>query len=83
MNRLAKKAFEEGVAYFKEGEYELAIAAFTEAIRLEPQNAVSYVFRGLAYQRKCDFDKTIADYTEAIRLDLKIRCGLLLPWHSP
>ena len=48
------------------GDFDGAIAAYTEAIRLNPQNAQSYSGRGLAYLRKGEWDKAIADFTEAI-----------------
>jgi tetratricopeptide (TPR) repeat protein len=43
-----------------------AIADYTEAIRLDPNNAGYYITRGLIYG---DDDRAIADYTRAIRLD--------------
>jgi len=51
------------------GEYGRAIAEFTEAIRLDPEDADAYSGRALAYYRKLDFDSAIAEFTEAIRLD--------------
>ena len=53
------------------GDYDKAIADFTEAIRLNPKIAKAYNNRGLAYENKGDYDKAIADCTEAIRLDPK------------
>jgi tetratricopeptide (TPR) repeat protein len=53
------------------GEYDKAIADFTEAIRLDPKYALAYANRGAAYVNKGDSDKAIADCTEAIRLDPK------------
>ena len=51
------------------GDFDGAIAAYTEAIRLNPQNAQLYSGRGQAYQRKGEFDKAIADCNHAIQLD--------------
>jgi tetratricopeptide (TPR) repeat protein len=50
-------------------DYDLAIANYTEAIRLNPQYADAYNSRGLAYRNKGDYDRAIADCTEAIRLN--------------
>ncbi|MFP3043009.1 tetratricopeptide repeat protein [Treponema primitia] len=52
-------------------EYDLAIADFTSAIRLNPLDADAYFFRALAYTRKDDFDKALSDYTETLRLNPK------------
>ncbi len=61
--------------YYREGEKLLrsdtrrAVAAFTEALRLDPGGAYCLVSRAIAYQRLHEFDKEMADITEAIRLD--------------
>jgi tetratricopeptide (TPR) repeat protein len=47
--------------------YDRAIADFTEALRLDGNNAVIYLNRGEAYAQKEDYDKAIADFTQAIR----------------
>jgi tetratricopeptide (TPR) repeat protein len=49
--------------------YDQAIADFTQAIRLDPDNAATYRERGNAYSDKGDYDRAIADYNQAIRLD--------------
>jgi len=49
--------------------FDLAIADFTAALRLDPNNAKTYQERGVAYLSKGDLDKAIADFTQAIRLD--------------
>jgi tetratricopeptide (TPR) repeat protein len=56
-----------GYAYHQTGEYDKAIAAFTEAIRLTPEDAYAFSHRGYAYHQTGEYDKAIADYTEAIR----------------
>jgi tetratricopeptide (TPR) repeat protein len=61
-----------GVAYYRKGDTDRAIADFTEAIRLDPKNATTHNKRGVAYHRKGDMDRAIADFTEAIRLDPKL-----------
>ena len=53
------------------GEYDRAIADYTEAIRLDPKHAAAFNNRGLAWTAKGEHDRAIADYTEAIRLDPK------------
>jgi tetratricopeptide (TPR) repeat protein len=54
---------------FNNGDYDRAIASASEAMRLDPKNALAFTNRGAAYGSKGDFDRAIADYTEAIRLN--------------
>jgi tetratricopeptide (TPR) repeat protein len=51
------------------GDLDLAIADYTEAIRLKPDYATAYANRGTCYQFKYDLDRAIADFTEALRLN--------------
>ena len=74
--RLARKAarhcIKSGLAHIDpDGELELAIADFSEAIRLDPECVEAYVERGRAYAgtELQEYDRAIADFTEAIRLD--------------
>jgi tetratricopeptide (TPR) repeat protein len=55
-------------AYMDKKDYEKAIADYTSAIELEPNNAIRYWGRGDAYQSKGDNEKAIADFTTAIKL---------------
>jgi tetratricopeptide (TPR) repeat protein len=48
--------------------WDAAIREFSEAIRLEPSDALNYGSRVVAYAKKGEFDKAIADFDEAIRL---------------
>jgi tetratricopeptide (TPR) repeat protein/thiol-disulfide isomerase/thioredoxin len=48
--------------------YDEAIAALTEAIRLDPKRAPSYNERGLAYSNSLRHAEAIPDYTHAIEL---------------
>jgi tetratricopeptide (TPR) repeat protein len=45
------------------------MADYTEAIRLDPKDAVSFHNRGVNYWAKGDSSRAIADYDEAIRLN--------------
>ena len=67
----AEEAYQKGLSCFDRHEYDAAIAAFTEAIRLRFKPAVSYCARGIVYEQQGQHDKAIADYTESIRLDAK------------
>jgi len=56
---------------FNKGDYDVAIACATLAIRLNPQEAKGYDQRGMAYQAKGENDKAIEDLDRAIELDPK------------
>jgi tetratricopeptide (TPR) repeat protein len=55
--------------HLSDGEHEKAIAAYSEAIKLEPKYAFSYIGRGDVYLAKGDFKRALNDYDKAARLD--------------
>ncbi len=57
-----------GNAYYRKGDYDRAIADYTRAIQLKPNDAEAYYNRGNAYADKGDYDRAIADYERAIQL---------------
>ena len=57
-----------GLLTLRRGEYELADSCLTEAIALEPNNAVNYLNRALARYNLNRFSGTLADYDRAIEL---------------
>ena len=57
-----------GIAYRDEGNYDLAIEAFTKAIEFNSDFAKAYTNRAVAYQCKGLFDRAIADHTKALEL---------------
>jgi formylglycine-generating enzyme required for sulfatase activity len=56
-------------AELAQGGGDRALADYTEAIRLSPQNPMAYASRALAYFRKGDRDHAIADYRAAQSID--------------
>ncbi len=64
-----KEALRQGGTFLDNGNFDAAISACTEAIRLDAKNAEAFWGRGRAYMMKGDMDKAIADFTEAIRLN--------------
>ena len=70
----AKRLVLQGNELVARGDLDGAIAAYTEAIRLDPRSTTGYLGRGVARCRKRQFAQAIADATEAIRLD---------PRHAP
>jgi len=61
-------AIKEGNAAYSAGGFDKAIANFSEAIRLHPEDASAFNSRGNAYAQKGNLYRAIADYNEAIRL---------------
>ena len=60
-----------GNRFMKKGEYDRAIAAYTQAIKLNPKYAYAFYNRGFTYKKKGEYDKAIADYNQAIKLNPK------------
>jgi len=65
--QLATVYFWRAVGWNKKGDYARVIADTTEAIRLQPSQAV-YNLRGSAYYDKGDYDIAIADFDDALKL---------------
>ena len=59
-------------------QYSAAISDATNAIRLNPKNATSYVTRGLAYEYTGDKRRAVADLSEALRLNPKLAVQIRL-----
>jgi tetratricopeptide (TPR) repeat protein len=65
----ARDYFQRGYARQDKGDLDGALADYNEAIRLDPNDALSYNNRGVIRKDKGDLDSALADYNEAIRLD--------------
>ncbi len=57
-----------GEAYRSKGDMDRAIADYTEALRLDPKNAIAYVNRGLIYENLADFARARADFNATLGL---------------
>src|SRR5262249_16123634 len=60
-----------GVAYQKRGEYDLALADFNQAIRLDPKNAMALRNRGDYYLAQDDFTHAMQDFNQAVAISPK------------
>ncbi len=58
-----------GISYAEQGEYNKAIADFSQAIALNHDNADIYYNRGTSYARQGEYNKAIADFSQAIDLN--------------
>ena len=68
----AAEACQGGKACLEKGDFNAAMVAYTEAIRLDPKLAEAYLSRGRAYEEKAEHAKAIAGYAEAIRVNPKL-----------
>ena len=62
-----------GDSYLKNGNYDQAIAEYTQAIELDPSLTSFYYNRGLAYANKADYDNAISDFSQVIKMNPKDR----------
>jgi tetratricopeptide (TPR) repeat protein len=68
-NKAYARRIMQGDALLKKGDTDAALAAYGEAVALEPDSPFAFVARGDAYRARGDYDEAIADYTRALRLD--------------
>jgi tetratricopeptide (TPR) repeat protein len=64
----AKAYLDRGNTYFRNGDYDRAIAEYNEALRINPNTVEAYNNRGNAKRSKGEYDAAIADYNMAIRI---------------
>ena len=64
-DRYAGRAF----VYRNGGDWDRAIADFSEAIRLDPKEPGRYASRGDVWDEKSDYDRAMADFDKAISLN--------------
>ncbi len=57
-----------GDAYFEKGDDDSALADYSDAIWVDPQNSDAFIGRGAVYRERGETDLALADYNEAIRL---------------
>ena len=67
----AELAFERGNIQLLLGQMDMAIEAYSEAIKLNPRHDSAYNNRGTAYSSKGEHDKAIEDYTKSIEIKPK------------
>ena len=67
-NVAATDNFDRGMMLYMQGDMARAIAAYDEALRLDPAMTVAYVGRGHALHAQGDMDGAMANFDEASRL---------------
>jgi tetratricopeptide (TPR) repeat protein len=68
MNPQAKTFFDQGKAYSKQKSWNLAVAAYQQAVRIEPKFAEAWNNMGYCYRKMKQFDKALDAYKQAINL---------------
>jgi tetratricopeptide (TPR) repeat protein len=68
LNPQAKTFFDQGKAHAKKKSWDLAIAAYQQAVRLEPKFAEAWNNLGYCYRKAKQFDKALDAYKQAIAL---------------
>ena len=68
-NSTFAEAAKRGSDAFERGDYDQAIGAWDEAIRIDPNHSEAHRWRGDASLNKRELDKALSEYDEAIRLD--------------
>ena len=61
--------FNQGGRAYTEKKYEEAIKYYSESIKLNPNDSISYNNRGVAYTKLEKYDEAIKDYNEALKLN--------------
>ena len=65
----AMKAVKLGDKYAVDGKHKKAVAAYTNAIELDPRCRKAYVCRAMSYSESGKPNRALADYSKAIELD--------------
>jgi Flp pilus assembly protein TadD len=67
----AKYYLKQGLDHFHNGELDLAIKDFSQALARQPEAAAAYIDRGAVYLRKGDLDRALSDYDQSLQLNPK------------
>ena len=68
VSKAADAFYDSDKLYHIDGQHELAIQDYTEAIRLDPQYADAYHMRGLTYEVICKAEQAEKDFQKAREL---------------
>lgn len=76
-NVLAQLAYEDGMDYFGEKDYENAILKFKKALKLDPKFVYAWDNLGVTYRKTEQFDKAIDAYKNSLKINPKGKMPLL------
>ncbi len=63
---------EQGQEFSLQGDYERAIAAYSQALRLAPNQAAAWFGRGYCHLARGENDRALADFSEGMRIDASL-----------
>jgi tetratricopeptide (TPR) repeat protein len=58
-----------GILYYEQKKWELALADYNQALKINPDLALAYVNRGLVYYNQKKWELALADYNQAIKIN--------------
>ena len=77
----AHEAIIAGYNYYKKGDFNNAIAEYTEAIENDPNNNEAYYYRGAAFLKTGEDEEALSDFIQSIELDPRhLESYLYLEW---
>jgi tetratricopeptide (TPR) repeat protein len=65
----AQAIHQRGYDYYKQKDYNNAIASYSEAIQLDPNNSQLYFNRGIAFRELRQYQEALQDFRKAVELD--------------
>jgi tetratricopeptide (TPR) repeat protein len=71
----ARDYYNRGDASYRDGNYDMAISAYDQALAIDSSYAAAYNNRGAAWDKKGEYGRAIADYGQALRLDPNLACA--------
>ncbi len=66
-----------GDVFYNQGEYQKAVDAYSEHLKLKPSDETVLYNRGRAYEELGNFDRALEDFTKVLKIDPKNQSALL------
>lgn len=76
-NVLAQLAYEDGMEYLEESDFESALLKFKKAVDIDPKFAFAWDNLGVTYRKNNEFDKAIESYLKSLDINPEGRLPLM------
>ena len=76
-NVLAQLAYEDGMEYLEDGDYNGALLKFKKAVNIDPMFAFAWDNLGVTYRKNNEFDKAIESYLKSLEINPEGRLPLM------